>query len=45
LRALCQRCHLLHDRPHHLSNARLTRLGKLDSTRPLLADLQSGGGR
>lgn len=44
LRALCQRCHLAHDSAEHLRNARLTRLGKLDSTRPLLADLQSGGG-
>lgn len=25
LAALCQRCHLLHDRPHHLINASLTR--------------------
>ena len=24
VRALCQRCHLLHDRPHHLAQARLT---------------------
>jgi hypothetical protein len=45
LRALCQRCHLAHDRPHHLRNARLTRLCKLDSARPILADLQLGGTR
>ena len=24
LRALCQRCHMLHDRPHHLAQRRLT---------------------
>jgi hypothetical protein len=24
LRSLCQRCHLLHDRPHHLAQRRLT---------------------
>ena len=24
LRALCQRCHMLHDRPHHLSQRRIT---------------------
>jgi hypothetical protein len=24
VRALCQRCHLLHDRPHHRVQARLT---------------------
>jgi glyoxylase-like metal-dependent hydrolase (beta-lactamase superfamily II) len=45
LRALCQRCHLAHDRPHHLRNARVTRLRKLDSARPILADLQLGGDR
>ncbi len=26
VRALCQRCHLLHDRPHHQARARLTGL-------------------
>lgn len=45
LRALCQRCHLAHDSAEHLRNARLTRLDKLDSARPLLADLRPGGGR
>jgi hypothetical protein len=24
LRALCQRCHMLHDRPHHLAQRRIT---------------------
>ncbi|KAA2212607.1 hypothetical protein F0Q34_14100 [Pseudoroseomonas oryzae] len=24
LRSLCQRCHMLHDRPHHLAQRRLT---------------------
>jgi hypothetical protein len=24
LAALCQRCHMLHDRPHHLAQRRLT---------------------
>lgn len=24
LRALCQRCHLIHDRPHHLARRRIT---------------------
>lgn len=36
LRALCQRCHLLHDREQHRGNARETRLGRLDAARPLL---------
>ena len=26
LRSLCQRCHLLHDRPHHLAQRRITYL-------------------
>ena len=26
LRGLCQRCHLLHDRPHHLAQRRITYL-------------------
>lgn len=26
LRSLCQRCHMLHDRPHHLAQRRLTYL-------------------
>ena len=25
LKAACQRCHLLHDLPYHMNNARLTR--------------------
>lgn len=29
LAALCQRCHLAHDRAHHLANARVTRRGRL----------------
>ena len=28
LQALCQRCHLSHDKKHHLRNSRLTRLRK-----------------
>ena len=24
LRSLCQRCHMLHDRPHHLAQRRIT---------------------
>jgi hypothetical protein len=28
LRAWCQRCHLAHDRPHHLANAQATRRAK-----------------
>lgn len=45
LRALCQRCHLQHDRPEHLRNARLTRLSKRDASRPLLSDLPPGGAK
>ena len=26
LRGLCQRCHMLHDRPHHLAQRRITYL-------------------
>ena len=26
LRSLCQRCHMLHDRPHHLAQRRITYL-------------------
>jgi hypothetical protein len=26
LRSLCQRCHLIHDRPHHLARRRITYL-------------------
>jgi hypothetical protein len=26
LRGLCQRCHLIHDRPHHLAQRRITYL-------------------
>jgi hypothetical protein len=26
LRSLCQRCHLIHDRPHHLAQRRITYL-------------------
>jgi hypothetical protein len=26
LRSLCQRCHLIHDRPHHLAQRRVTYL-------------------
>jgi 5-methylcytosine-specific restriction endonuclease McrA len=26
LRGLCQRCHLIHDRPHHLARRRITYL-------------------
>jgi len=43
LRALCQRCHLLHDREQHLQNARDTRLGRLDAGRPLLRALEAQG--
>jgi hypothetical protein len=25
-RSFCQRCHLIHDRPHHLTNRRITYL-------------------
>lgn len=28
LRVLCQRCHLVHDLPHHMANARKTRIRK-----------------
>lgn len=28
LRVLCQRCHLVHDLPHHMANARQTRIRK-----------------
>ncbi len=50
LRSLCQRCHLIHDRPHHLAQRRITyllRLGDLfvgpygrfkADARPRLAD-------
>lgn len=30
LKALCQRCHLAYDRPHHLRNAARTRRSKLN---------------
>jgi hypothetical protein len=26
LRSLCQRCHMIHDRPHHLAQRRITYL-------------------
>jgi len=28
LRSLCQRCHMLHDRPHHLAQRRITYLSR-----------------
>jgi hypothetical protein len=37
LRCLCQRCHMLHDRPHHLAQRRLTYL-----RRWAIADLFTG---
>jgi glyoxylase-like metal-dependent hydrolase (beta-lactamase superfamily II) len=42
LRALCQRCHLLHDREQHTENARATRARKKDAARPLLAAMFVG---
>lgn len=30
LRSLCQRCHLIHDRPHHLAQRRITYLQRRD---------------
>jgi hypothetical protein len=29
LRALCQRCHMLHNRPHHLAQRRITHRRRL----------------
>lgn len=40
LKALCQRCHLIHDRHQHVGNARQTRTRKKDEGRPLLQLLQ-----
>jgi hypothetical protein len=37
LKSLCQRCHMLHDRPHHLAQRRLTYL-----RRWAIADLFTG---
>jgi hypothetical protein len=39
LAALCQWCHLSHDRMQHARNARMTRCTRKDSSRPLLAGL------
>jgi len=36
LQALCQRCHLNHDRPFNVTKSRATRCDKKDSRRPLL---------
>jgi 5-methylcytosine-specific restriction endonuclease McrA len=41
LRALCQRCHLLHDRQQHVRNARNSRLRRLDAERPLLRAMEA----
>jgi glyoxylase-like metal-dependent hydrolase (beta-lactamase superfamily II) len=43
LRALCQRCHLLHDRGQHIRNARETRARRLDAARPLLSVMEAQG--
>jgi hypothetical protein len=40
LRALCQRCHILHDRFYHARNARQTRATKKDLGRPLLVFME-----
>ena len=37
LKALCQRCHLQHDRADNLRRARLTRCTRKDARRPLLS--------
>jgi hypothetical protein len=37
LAAWCDWCHLAHDRPEHLIHARVTRINRKDSSRPLLA--------
>jgi hypothetical protein len=39
LAALCQYCHLWHDRMQHARNARLTRSSQKDRRRPLLAPI------
>jgi 5-methylcytosine-specific restriction endonuclease McrA len=39
LRALCQRCHLNHDRPFNVPKQHLTRARRKDAARPLLAAL------
>lgn len=46
LRAMCQRCHLRHDRPHHLAAIRANRLARLAAERPggLLALMLGAGG-
>jgi len=43
LRALCQRCHLLHDREQHIRNARENRVRRLDAARPLLSIMEVQG--
>jgi hypothetical protein len=39
LRAMCQWCHLAHDRQQHTKNAHETRATRKDAARPLLAEL------
>lgn len=39
LKAMCQWCHLAHDRAHHARNAHETRAARKDATRPLLQEI------
>jgi hypothetical protein len=39
LKALCQWCHLHHDRAQHTHNSRETRLTRKDASRPLLQEM------
>lgn len=43
LKAMCNRCHLVYDMPHHIRNAKATRTAKKDAARPLLLSLDSQG--
>jgi hypothetical protein len=45
LRSLCQRCHMLHDRPHHLAQRRITYLLRRAPGRPVFGTVRPLQGR